>query len=60
MPETDARPAIVVMKQYREVMYLRSQLIKQGLVGKDATAAQVVEALRAAVPAHLFTDDSPS
>jgi len=56
MPEADPRPAIVVMKQYREVMYLKSQLVKQGLVSKDANAAQVVEALRAAVPPHLFTD----
>lgn len=52
----DKRPAIVVMKQYRELMYLRGQLQKQGLVGPDATAAQVVEALRSAVPSHIFTE----
>lgn len=57
---TDPRPAVVVMKQYREIMYLKSQLQKQGLVGKDASAQQVVEALRAAVPAHLFTDEAPA
>jgi len=56
----DKRPAVIVMKQYRELMYLRSQLIKQGLVSKDANAAQVVEALRSAVPAHLFTDTPPT
>lgn len=56
----DVRPAITVMKQYREIMWLRQQLQKQGLCGKDATARQVVDAIRAAVPIDLFTEIPPA
>ena len=52
----DLRPAVVVMKQFRELQYLKQQLVKTGQVSKDANAAQVIEALRASCPAHLFTE----
>ena len=53
---TDNRPAVVVMKQFKELQYLKQQLVKTGQVSTDANAAQVIEALRAACPAHLFTE----
>lgn len=55
----DLRPAIAVMKQYRELMWLRQQLTKQGLCSKDATSRQVIDAIRAAVPQELFTELPP-
>lgn len=55
-PNEDNRPAAVVMKQWRELTYLRSQLVKQGLCGADATPRQVIDAVRAAIPADLMAE----
>lgn len=57
MPPRDQRPTAVVLKQYRELVYLRQQLAKEGLVAKDAPFSQVLEAVRSAVPPDLVDDD---
>lgn len=53
MPE-DARPAVVLLKQWREFSYVRQQLVKQGLVAKDATPVEAIEAIRRLLPMTMF------
>ena len=60
MPD-DRRPAVVLLKQWREFSYVRQQLVKQGLVAADATPVETLEAIRRLLPMTMFgeTGDGP-
>lgn len=59
-PREDNRPAVVVMRQWREFTIIRNQLAREGVVSGDATADEVLAALRAALPPTLFDDLPPA
>jgi len=55
----DTRSALTVLRQFEVLEKWRRQLIKAGLVGEDATPAEVIDAMRRAIPPDLFGDVRP-
>lgn len=50
----DLRTNLMVLRQFEKVEQIKRRMIKAGLLRPDATPAEVVEAMRAAVPPDLF------
>jgi hypothetical protein len=48
------------MKQFREMQWLKQQLVRMGQCDERATPRQVIAAVRAAIPADLMDDIPPA
>lgn len=57
--EEDTRSALTVVRQFEVVEKWRRTLSRAGLVDDDATPAEVIEAMRRAIPPDLFGDVRP-
>lgn len=53
-PVPDRRSAITLIRQWREIEQVRRQLTRLGILGPDAAPADVIAALRHAIPIDLF------
>lgn len=56
---SDARSAMTVLRQWEKLEQIRRCLVKRGLVDEDASAEEVIEVMRKAVPPTLFGDVRP-
>lgn len=52
--DADTRSTAQVMTQWRKLMEVKRQLIKQGLLNGDATPQQIVDTIRRQVPVDLM------
>lgn len=50
----DKRTTSQVMRQWQKLNQVKRHLVKQGVVGEEATPSEVIEALRKEIPQDLF------
>lgn len=55
----DGRSNLIVLRQFEAVMKYKRALLRAGLVDDDASATEVLEAMRKHVPPDLFGDSAP-
>lgn len=56
MPPEDKRNAAQLLRQWDRLDSVKKQLVKAGLATGDATPAQILDAIRKAIPQELFAE----
>lgn len=52
----DTRSTKTLLTQWRKLEEIRRSLVRNGLVNGDASPAEIVSALRKAIPTDVFTE----
>ncbi len=53
----DTRTTKILLTQWRKLEEIRRSLVRNGLVAGDATPADIVAALRTAIPVNVFGNE---